>query len=251
MKRTERHHLKENELAHTVASALAFMDAHRQRVLMGLGAAIAAVAIGGGLYAFMSRADTRGQDLLADAMTTLNARVVPATPATATAPGELPAAASMGAIGTYATQDAKLTAVLPKLKAAADAFPDSPAGITARYHYAGTLAGLGRYAEAIQAFDQVAAQAGNTIYGRMAALGKADAQAQSGQIDQAIATWKAEVARPGTAVPEDALLMRLAKAYQTKGSIDDARQTLNRLVEQHPASPYVADARAELERLKS
>ena len=92
--------------------------------------------------------------MLADAMVTFNARVIPAgtTPAQ---PGEVPAAATLGAAGSYATEAAKLNAALPKLKAAADAYPETDAGITARYHYASSLAALGKHAEAIQAFDEV------------------------------------------------------------------------------------------------
>jgi tetratricopeptide (TPR) repeat protein len=249
MKRTERRHLKENELAQTLASVMEFYEANKQHLVTVVGGVLLVALVAGGIYAFVSRADTRGQELLADALTTLNARVVPATPASATPAGELPAAASMAAVGTYQTQEAKLQAALPKLKAAADAYPDSPAGITARYHYAGTLAALGRHQEAIQAFDDVTARAGSSIYGRMAALGKADTQVQAGQLDDAIATWKSLVDRKDADLPEDALLMHLGRAYQTKGSTDDARKTYQQLLESHPTSPYAAEARAELEQL--
>ena len=84
-----------------------------------------------------------------------------------------------------------MTAALPKLQAAADAYPDSAAGITARYHLAGALAALGRHDEAITQFDEVIRRAGSgSLYGRMARLGKADTQARAGQLDAAIATWK-------------------------------------------------------------
>lgn len=251
MKRTERHHLKENELAHSIASAAEFVESNKQQLITVVGAVVVIALVGGGIYAYRARTDSRGQDLLASAMATLNARVVPSTPAAATTPGELPAAATMGALGTYSTQEAKLTDALPKLKAAADAYPDSPAGITARYHYAGTLAALGKNEEAIQAFDAVIARAGDTIYGRMATLGKADAQAKAGQVDQAIVAWKSLVDRKDASIPEDALLMELGRAYQAKGNVDEARKTFTQIVEQHPTSPYAAEARAELESLKS
>ncbi|MEQ1760546.1 MAG: tetratricopeptide repeat protein [Vicinamibacterales bacterium] len=251
MKRTERHHLKENELAQRLTAATEFVESNRQQLMTIVGGIVVVALIAGGIYAWRARTDSRGQDLLADAMTTLNARVVPATPATATTPGELPAAASMGALGTYSSQEAKLTAALPKLKAAADAFPDSPAGITARYHYAGTLAALGRHQDAIAAFDEVTAKAGGSIYGRMATLGKADTQTKAGQLDQAITSWKSLVDQKDASIPEDAILMELAKAYQAKGNVEEARKTFTQLVDQHPTSPYVAEARAELELLKS
>jgi TolA-binding protein len=157
----------------------------------------------------------------------------------------------LGATGTFATEESKLNAALPKLKAAADAYPDSNAGITARYHLAGALAALGKHQEAIQAFDDVAKRAGSTsLYGRMARLGKADTQARSGQLDAAIATWKDMSSANTTDVPVDAILMQLARAYVQKGNKEDARKTFTQIVDQHPDSPYSAEAKTELENLK-
>ena len=80
----------------------------------------------------------------------------------------------------------------------------------------------------------------------MAQLGKADAQAQGGEVDAAIATWKALAAKKDANLPEDAILMELARAYQAKGDTAEARKTFSQIVDDHPDSPYVADARKEL-----
>jgi tetratricopeptide (TPR) repeat protein len=202
-----------------------------------------------GVLSWRNREQTQGQDLLAAAMVTLNTAVVPVTQPTA--PGEAPAAASIGATGTFSTEEQKLNAALPKLRAAADAYPDTEAGITARYHLASSLASLGQQKDAIAQFDEVSKRAGaDTLYGRMAQLGKADAQAQSGQVDAAIATWKALADKKDANLPQDAILMGLARAYQTKGNTQEARKIFNQIVDDHPESPYVADARKELETLK-
>jgi TolA-binding protein len=169
------------------------------------------------------------------------------TTAGSTAPGQLPAAAAIGATGSFATEEAKLNVALPKLKTAADAFPDSEAGITARYHYAATLAALGKPQDAVQAFDDVVKRAGSdSLYGRMAAMGKADTQAKAGQLDAAIASWKALAGNTDANLPTDAILLELGKAYQANGNRDEARKTFNQLVEEFPSSPYAPEARTEL-----
>src|SRR5262245_38491432 len=172
MKRKERQHLKENELAQWIGAAREFADTRgNQLTRVGIGIIVIAVVIAGILFS-RGRTDARGQDLLAQAMVALNAPVVPAT--APTEPGEVPAAAQLGATGSFATEEAKRNAALPKLKAASDAYPDSPAGIQARYHYAGALAAVGRHADAVKEFDDVVRRAGaNSLYGRMATLGKA------------------------------------------------------------------------------
>ena len=205
---------------------------------------LAGVALG--INTWRQRGNADAERMLANAMVTFNARVVPVS-TEPTQPGEVPAAASIGATGSYATVAAKLTAAAPKLKAAADAFPDSEAGITARYHYGSSMVALGKYDESVAAFDDVVRRAGvDSLYGRMARLGKADTQLRAGQFDASIATWTELASSPGEDLPKDAILMELARAYEAAGRTEEARKTFNQLVDEHPTSPYSAEARAEL-----
>jgi TolA-binding protein len=248
VKRLERKHLKEDELARTMRVAREFVEP-RQHTLKNVGiAAVVVLLVIIAISFWRERSDSRGEKELAEAMVALNAEVVPVG---AQGAEGVPAAAMLGATGTFATEEAKLTAALPKLKAAADAYPSSPSGIQARYHMAGALTALGRHAEAVTAFDEVIRHAGeSSLYGQMALMGKADAQAQGGQLDAAIETWKGLAAKSGEALPVDAILMELARAYVQKGNREEARKTFTELVDKHPQSPYTGEARAELENLK-
>jgi tetratricopeptide (TPR) repeat protein len=246
MKRTHRHQLKENELAHSLMAARDVVEARKAQILK---LAIAVVVIIAGVLAinaFRSRGNAAAEQSLADALVVLNSPVVPPT-ATAQEGGDLPAAASLAAEGSYPSQAAKLNAALPRLKATADLYPDSDAGVTARYHYASALAALGQHNEAIQAYDEVVSRSGaDSLYGRMATLGKADTQVKAGQLDAAIATWKELASSTDENLPKDAILAELAKAYAAKGQLDEAKKTYSQLVEEHPTSPYSAEARAEI-----
>ena len=248
MKTTERRHLKENELVHSIESAREFLET-RQRSIAGavVGLVVVALAVVG-FMVYRNQTQSRGSQLLADAMVAMNARVVPTG---TTGEENLPAGATLGATGTFSTEEAKLKAALPKLKAAADAFPDSASGITARYHMDGALATLGRRDEAIKEYDEVQRRSGaSSLYGRMARLGKADTQAHSGQLDAAIATWKEMTTGNTDDLPVDAILIELARAYVQKGNTEEAKKTFTQIVDQHPNSPYLAEARSELENLK-
>jgi TolA-binding protein len=248
MKSTERRHLKENELVQSLTAAREFIEPRRKQ-LAGVIVAIVLIALAVlAVVVIRQRTASRGQDLLAQAMVALNARVVPTAPGD---PTDLPAAATFGATGTFSTEEAKLKAALPKLKAAADAYPDSDAGITARYHLASSYASLGQFNEAIREFDDVIKRSGNdSLYGRMAKLGKADTLSRSNQVDAAIASWKELAAQKDTNLPQDAILMELGRAYMQKGNKDEAKKTYTELVEQHPDSVYTSEARQELETLK-
>jgi TolA-binding protein len=232
-----------------VAATRAFFE-QRGRQLTGAVVAIAVVGIAVfGLLSYRNREQTKGTELLAQATVVLNTAVVPVN--AETKPGDAPAAAGIGAKGTFSTETQKLNAAVPKLRAAADAYPDTAAGIQARYHLAASLAALGQQKEAITQFDEVVRRAGtDSLYGRMAQLGKADAQFASGQTDGAIATWKELAAKKDANLPEDAILMQLGRAYQAKGNTADAKKTFTDIVDNHPDSPYVAEARKELDSLK-
>jgi len=250
MKTKHRRELKENDLARAIGSVRAWAESHTKQLTS---AVVGVVILGGivlGVLGWRDRQQAQGQDLLAAAMVVMNTAVVPVT--APTAPGEAPAAASISAKGTYATEEQKLNAALPKLQAASDAYPETAAGVTARYHLASTLAALGRQKDAVGQFDEVVRRAGvQSLYGRMALLGKADAQTHGGDVDGAIATWKDLAANKDASLPEEAILMGLAHAYQAKGNTDEARKTLTQVVEDHPDSPYVGQAREELDALKA
>ncbi|MEY4634479.1 MAG: hypothetical protein RJA55_277, partial [Acidobacteriota bacterium] len=147
MKTTERHHLKDNELALALGSAQAWAEKN-QRALMG--AVLLLIVIGAGIagYAAWSRStDNKARTLLAEATVIEEARVMPPGPpaGTSTDPTLVPGQAP----GTYPTEQAKLEAALPKFLAAADAYPSTDSGLTARYHAAANLVALGRFDKAI------------------------------------------------------------------------------------------------------
>jgi tetratricopeptide (TPR) repeat protein len=152
--------------------------------------------------------------------------------------------------GTYPTLQAKLEAALPKFMAAADTYPDTPAGQTARLHAAEVLADLGRHDEAITQYDRLTGSS-NALIARAARLGKSSVQLLAGQYDPAIATLKDLSEQKDGAMPPEALLMELARAYRLAGKTEDARKTLTQVVEQHADSPFASEAKAEIVKLKS
>src|SRR3972149_3869582 len=149
MKSTERHKLKENEFARSVARARDVMETRGRDVgLIAVAVALVVVLIGGYVWWRQSGAAKAGVALAA-ALAVYEAPVVPVAPP---APGsQMPVPQP----GIYQTEQAKLDAALPKFVATADQFPNTDAGVAARYHAAGILASLGRYAEAEQRYREV------------------------------------------------------------------------------------------------
>ena len=248
MKTKHRQALKENDLAQLVALAEHWLRQNGRFLLMAAGVIVVAIAIGYGIGLQERRTEAAAEALLAEAMVTLGTEVVPLTAQTE---GGLPAAATLGAEGTFASDADRLTAALPALQAAVDTYPETRAGLTARYHLAAALASLGRYDEALAEFDAVIAEAGEgDIYGRMARLGRADTAARAGRLDDALAAWQdLAQAGAGTALPLEAILMEIGRVHEARGDMDEARTTFTRIVDEYPTSPYSLEAQRALDNL--
>jgi TolA-binding protein len=240
MKRTERRHLKENELQTFAREARQQLEERKRETTM-IVAAILVVGIAvGGYFAWRDRVETHAHALLADAMIVQGARIgTPAAPGTAGA-GSL----------SYLTERERAQAALTKFKAAADAYPSSDAGIYARYQLAGTYMELGQPGSAAAEYQQIIDRSGDKIYGQMARLGLAEARAIEGKYDEAINGFKELAQRKDGPLPVDGILMQLGRVYLDAGKRADAQQTFNRIVEEYPESPYSGDARKELDNLK-
>jgi predicted negative regulator of RcsB-dependent stress response len=244
MKRTERHKLKENEFARSVARARTVMDERRSDITKAVVAFVILIAAVGG-YAWWSLSrDARANAALATALATYEMPVVPPEPPKPGSPPPVPRP------GTFQSQREKLEASLPKFLDAANAYPGSKPGIAARFHAAGILAELGRHPEAEQRYKEVVDKAGDTIYGTTARLGMAEAQVAQKKYDAAIAIYSELSRDTNSTLPLDSVLMHLGRAYARAGKKEEAVRSFTRVFEEFPQSAYAADARREMEETK-
>lgn len=239
MKRTERQHLKENELRSLALTARGALEAKKRETTLTLGIVAVVAAIAVGYFAWRETVQGRAHALLAEAVAVQDARIGPPP-----APGQ----PEQGL--RFATERERAQAALTKLKVAADAYPSTDAGLYARYQEGATQMILGNPSGAAAAYQQVIDKGGNAIYAQMARLGLAEARARSGQYDEAIKTFQEMSQRKDGPLPVDGILMQLAKTYLEAGKKTEAQQTFNRLVDEFPDSPFSTDARRELETLK-
>src|SRR4029077_2710596 len=200
VKSSERHKIKENEFAQTVARTRDIVN-ERPREVATIAIAVLAVALAlGGFFAWKASRDGKATGLLATALAVAEAPVVTPPPP---APGSAPPAQPPGSLRTERERLAAGGAGRPAPgrerpgpavrvpRPAADAYPDSDAGITARYRLAASLAELGRYPEAEQRYQKVVQKAGaKSIYRYTARLGVGEAQLAQGKGDAAVTTFR-------------------------------------------------------------
>jgi TolA-binding protein len=244
MKSTERHKLKENEFARTVAQAREVVLTRSGDITKVVAGLLLLIVLVGGYAWWRSTREARANGLLAAALSTYEKPVVPPQPP---APGSPPPVPQPG---TFQSQQERLEASLPKFLEAANANPNSQAGITARFHVAAILAAMGKHAEAEQRYKEVVDKAGSSIYGRTARLGMAEAQVAQGKFDNAIAVYTELSRDTSSTLPLDTVLMHLGRAYARAGKKEEAVRSFTRVVDEFPQSPYAADARREMEDAK-
>jgi tetratricopeptide (TPR) repeat protein len=235
MKRTERRHLKQNELQRFALQAHRVVEDRQREVSVAIIAVLVIAAIGGGYAIWRGRVQSRAHALLAEALAVQEAKIN--------------VLGSPSAAGGYPNERARLQAAVAKFKAAADAYPSTDTGIFARYREAATQAELGNSAAAVPGYEEVIRRSGDDIYGQMARLGLAEVHARSGQFDQAINIFKELAQRKDGPLPVDGILMQLGRTYREAGKRADAQQTFNRLVQEYPESPFMSDAKRELDSL--
>jgi predicted negative regulator of RcsB-dependent stress response len=239
MKRSERHHLKENELVHMTAVARQAVESRGRQVGALLLAVVVVAGALAGYFVWQSRQENQAGRLLAEAMAVQEARVGPP-------PGpDAPSSTSQ----TFATEREKHEAALAKFKAVADAYGSTDAGLFARYQQASLLMSLGKASEAATTYQEVIDRSGG-VYGRMAKLGLAEAHANAGQFDQAIAGYKSLTEQKDQSFPLDGLLVQLGRTYLAAGKASDAQQTFERVVKEFPLSPFSSEAQRQLDKLK-
>ena len=245
MKSTDRHKLKENDFAQTVARTREMVNERPRETATVVIAVLAVALVLGVFFAWKASRDGKATTLLATALAVAEAPIVtPPPPAPGSAPPVQPP-------GSFRTERERLEASLPLLQRAADAYPDSDAGITARYRLAVSLAELGRHAEAEQRYQEVVQKSGaKSIYHHTARLGVGEAQLAQGKADAALTTFRELSTDTNSSLPVDGVLMQLGRAALVAGKKDDATRAFTRVVDEFPQSLYASEAKEKLAGIK-
>jgi len=268
MKRSERHHLKENAFTAAIGNLQGQVQRFGRAVTMGLLIVVGCLVLFGGYSWFSSRATAQAGTLLANALAVADAPVMPPPPPSSSldtsddtvGAGSEPTEASdttdasvefTQPVGTYPSLEAKLVEALPRLLEAADAYPTTGPGITARYRAGAALAALGRHEEASAQYQQVIDSADVGVYTRMAVLGLAGTYIAQGAYEDAVVLLEQSTttAGPISELPIDGVLMRLGRAYEAAGRTPEARASYQRILDEFPLSLYAASAETDLEAL--
>jgi predicted negative regulator of RcsB-dependent stress response len=249
MKTVERHHLKDNEIAQGLHRAGEVWEQNSRTIVQALGVVALVGVLALGYWWWQHRRLEQASALLAEARTVASAPLK--TPPPIAIPGQPAPPAPVAVPGAFETEAARRDAALKKYEAAAAAYPSTKAGLEARLHAASLLGESGRIPDAEKQLEEIVRADADGLYGRMAKLGIATIQIDSGRLDPAIATLTSLAQRTDLEMPIDGVLMQLGRAYDKAGKAADALRAFTRIGEEFPDSPYAGDAKTEADRLKA
>ena len=237
MKAQERHHLKQNEFAATVARVSDSVRENRSRLVIGVLVVAVLLTAVGGYFWWRGRTQNEAGALLAAAMVITQSPIAPAP----TLPG------ATQTPGTFTTVKERQEAALVAFEKVAAAYPASPDGLAAAYQMAASLYALGRLPDAEKAYADVIQRAGGTsLYGMSSRMGLAQTLAAQGQYDRAIKEYTDLAGLRDGLLPIDGVLVELARTYVKAGKRTDARATFKRVVDEFPTSGFVTEARQQI-----
>jgi hypothetical protein len=245
MKTTERHHLKDNELAIALHQAQSWAGSNSTT----LTATLAAIVIVGvavlGYMAWKNNTDDKARTMLAAAMVIEEARVMP--PDRRQAPPTIRPRAAASCRARIRPEKAKLEARRRNSRL-------QPMPIPRMRRADGALS---RRQDIVTWAVSTKRSAGTTRDRRRrrslasARLGKAEAQLRAAQRPGDLQRSSRSSIRCDASLPAEAVLMELARArIALAGNTEEARKTLQQVVEQHADSQHARKQRRSSRRLR-
>ncbi len=228
MKRTERHHLKQDELVSGIGQATHWFQEHRNNVVNAVLVALGAGLLLGGIYVYRTRKSEEARALLAEALKQYHGEVGPDTGAPSTGP-------------RFATAEERYRTALTLLEKVANDFSGYDAGRQARYYQGLCQAGLKDFEGAEKTLQDLRSRDRSLLY-YLASKALASIATERGNHSAAVEIYRPLVEDAQNPLPKDYLLFELARAEERAGNFEQARQYYDRMVAEHPESQLRGDA---------
>jgi tetratricopeptide (TPR) repeat protein len=229
-----RKELKRDEVREGMFTAVEWLGAHGRNILIAAGALLALVVVTVLAVSILRGRDERAQEHLAEAMRVYAAPIhaAAADPDHETNP-------------TFASEDARRARAKDLFAATHERYGSTTPGRIAGVYLGEIAAREGDLARARELWEGFVAKEDRNALAATVRLNLLSLDRQ--EKGAAAAEESLRRALDGeSAVPADVLLYELGVTLEAAGKPDDAREVFQRLVDEHPASSLVTEARARL-----
>lgn len=237
MKRSERHHLKQDEFVHWLDKTIAWGMENQRNIVNATLVVVGAGLLLGGLYTYRSRQGATADALLTAALEQFHGAVVSG------------AGAALGPnVPTFESAEQRYRTSLEAFEVVADGYGTYGAARHARYYVGLCQSGLSELDAAEESLEAVRTGNRDLLY-YLATRALASVKLESGDPAAAAELYRILVEDTQTPLPKDYLLFELAKTEERAGNLEQAQQYYERMLEEHPASQLRGDAMTRSETL--
>ena len=200
---------------------------------------VAGLSVLAGIRSYRNRQEQNAAAMLAVALRAFNA---PLTGAPTTVPASVPPTP------TYDTEEAKLEAAIPALRAVIGTYGTYPSGRAASFYLGTSLARLGRLEDA-EASLRAGAQAAAPLPRAMSLLRLGELFAQQERYADAIGVFDQAISDPPDGFPVEEALTAKARTHEAAGDVQAAMLAYQRIVDNHANSVYAQLAKTRADEL--
>lgn len=238
MSRLSRKEIKRDEVLETAKSFYSYF-LENTKVLVGLGAAILAIAVFIGIFlAFQSRRVEEGNRMLARAIQLSEAEIDAgkAAPDDQTNP-------------VFADEDSRNLSAKQAFEAVSEKFGGGPLAAVAASYLGDMAAAAGDLDGASRHWQQAVDSGAKGLLIDRLRINILELRRSRGEEAAVIDELRGLLGSSETTLPGDVILHQLATTLEQAGRIDEARASYQQLVDEHETSPYVLAARQRLSSL--
>lgn len=238
MKRSERHHLKQDEFVHWLDHVIYWIRENQRNIVNGALVLVGAALLLGGVYVYRSREAANADALLNQALEQYHGVVTPA--------GGAPPAAD---VPTFDSSEARYRASLESFTTVADGYGTYTAGRHARYYVGLCQLGLSELDAAEESLEAVRTGNRDLLY-YLSTRALAAVKIEGDDTAGAAELYRTLVEDAQTPLPKDHLLFDLARAEERAGNVEQAQLYYERMLAEHPDSQLRGDAMTRSETLE-
>ncbi len=238
MKRSERHHLKEDEFVSWLEKTSFWISENQKNVVNAVLVVTGAGLLLGGLWVYRDRQTTAAHDALTEALREYHAPVVATEEASSAQDGP-----------TFTSAEERYRTALASFATVAANYGSYEPARQALYYKALCHAELGENEKAAEVLEE-ARSGGTTLIYYLATRTLASVRMALGDHQGASELYRALLSDRDVPLPKDQLLYDLARTEEQAGNLVEARQYYEQLREEYPSSLLQGEAQSRIDVLE-
>lgn len=237
MRAETRHSLKQDKFSQATMGAADWTVQHRSPLIWVIGLAVAVLAIGGGVWYYISQQDEKASLALSQALRTAETPIRPAN---------MPA---QPGFPSFTSSNERDTAASKQYQEIVDKYSHTRSADVARYLLGVSAANLGNFAAAEKNLGEVAGVY-NKDLSSLAKFALGSVYTKDKKDAQAIEIYKQLMDKPTNAVSKVSVQFELANLYTSKQQPLEAKRIYEQIQKENPATETAALAQSKAAAIK-